>query len=274
MNPDRIYSQYRDDALAKQATASEYATFVAMPFGDRFSYRSKEIYSNVIQAAALEANALNQTPRKFAGPKRVDDCAGTATVITEAIVTEILYSHLFVGDLTFANPGVLLEVGIAMGLKPNAQIVIITQGDLRDLHFDIRNNNILSYNQKDAVSQLASAMIAGAKSFEADADRFIESITKTLTPDAITTLKAYGALQQRNRSQSLHLGIAEMLFSKDSRAAERFEQASRELLSKRLIHTEYKVQAVPGVDMFGMHATQLGCVVIGRMWPELAKNAN
>jgi hypothetical protein len=273
MNPDRIYSQYRDDALAKQATAAEYNTFVAMPFGDRFSYRSREIYTEVIQAAASKANELNQAARRFAVPKRIDDSAGTAVVITESIVTEILFSHLFIGDLTFANAGVLLEVGIAMGLKPNPQIILITQGDLRDLHFDIRNNNVISYNPVDAIAKIAQAMIEGAKSFEANADCLIQTVTRSLTPDAVTMLRLYGILQMKNRAQSLHLGVANIMFPNDNRGPERFEQASRELLQKGLIYTEYKVKAAPGADMFGMHATELGWVLIRRMWPENAQGA-
>jgi hypothetical protein len=56
MNPERIYRQYRDEALAKQITALEYSTFVAMPFADRYSYHSAEIYRDVIQAAAERSN--------------------------------------------------------------------------------------------------------------------------------------------------------------------------------------------------------------------------
>jgi hypothetical protein len=138
MNPDRIYRQYRDEALRQQITAAEYSTFVAMPFADRYSYRSKEIYRNVVQAAADCANRKASTQRKFALPKRVDDGSGTAIVITEEIVVRILESHLFLADLTFENPGVVLETGIAMGLKSNRQIILITQGDLKALHFDLR----------------------------------------------------------------------------------------------------------------------------------------
>ena len=56
MNPERIYRQYRDDALAKQVTASKYATFVAMPFGDKPSYHANDILRDVIQEAASRAN--------------------------------------------------------------------------------------------------------------------------------------------------------------------------------------------------------------------------
>jgi hypothetical protein len=271
MNPDLIYSQYRDDALARQATATEYSTFVAMPFRDRFSYRSKQVYAEVIQAAAIKANELKQTPRPFAAPKRIDDGAGTAVVITEAIVTEILRSHFFIGDMTFENPGVVLEVGIAMGLKPNSQIILITQGDIADLHFDLQHNKVLSYNPGDAVPKIAQAMIAAANSFEANADLMIESIKKVLTPDAVILLKGYGQLQKVNRAQSLYPLVAGPIFGAANRPYERFDEAARELLAKRLIYTDYHVKAAEAGDIFGMHATELGWVVIERMWPELQR---
>jgi hypothetical protein len=271
MNPDRIYTQYRDDALATLTTATEYSTFVAMPFGNRFSYRSGEIYEQIIKAAANHADHLNETPRRFAEPKRADSSPGTARVITESILTDILYSHLFMADLTFENEGVLIETGIAMGLKPNPQIILITQGDFSELHFDIRNIHVISYNEVDAVPKIAQAMIAAAKSFEADADRTIDSITRTLTPDAVIVLNRYGTFQKVNSAQSLWLGVAEEIFPGHRRAEERFEGATRELFSKRLAYTEYKAKAIPAGDAFGMHATDIGWVVIARIWPELAK---
>lgn len=272
MNPDRIYSQYRDDALAMQATAKEYSTFIAMPFANRFSYNSQQIFKEVIQAAATKANELNQAPRKFAVPKRADDGAGTAVVITEAIVTEILYSHLFIADLTFENSGVLLETGVAMGLKPNQQIILITQGDLRDLHFDIRNNKVFSYNPAGALTKIAEAMIAAAKSFEADTEKRIESIKSVLTSDAVHVLHVYGIFQKKNPLQSLCRQLSEQIFGDKNRSDERFEAATRELLEKSLLYTDYKPNAAPGGgDRFGMHATKLGWVVISRMWPELAR---
>ena len=85
MNPDRINRLYRDEALAKQITATEYSTFVAMPFKDTYSYHSKKIYREVIQEAANLANQKGATRRKFTTPKRVDDGSKAAIVITEEI---------------------------------------------------------------------------------------------------------------------------------------------------------------------------------------------
>lgn len=116
MNPDLIYRQHRDDALADQIEAAEYSSFVAMPFGEHFSYRSRDILTNVIQAAAIRANMKQKGAggQCFSIPERVDAHSGTARVITEEIVRDILARHIFIGDLTFQNPGVLLETGVAL----------------------------------------------------------------------------------------------------------------------------------------------------------------
>lgn len=272
MNPDRIYRQHRDDALAAQITAPEYTTFVAMPFGDTFSYRSCDVYQNVIQRAATRANESGGAKRPFAQPSRVDDHAGTARVITEEIIVQILASHIVVADLTFENVGVLLETGIALGLKPTQQIVLITQGPLSNLHFDIRNNNVISYKNEDSVDAIAKALISASLSFEDDRDKYVSGITRTLSPDAIACLKHYATLQKSSDAASLHAVVAESCFA-DDRAHERFESGTSQLLRSRLLWTDWKVGAVPGGDAFGMHATDLGWAVISELWAGLAKES-
>ena len=165
----------------------------------------------------------------------------------------------------------LLETGIALGLKPNPQIILITQGKLADLHFDIRNNTVISYNGKDANEAIADAMIAAGCSFERDADLYISSITKTLAPDAIACLKHYAEIQQKNIANSLHSAIATNLFHNDPRAQSRFDLGTMQLLQSRLIWTDWKVKALEGEDAFGMHATDLGWAVISNMWADLRK---
>jgi hypothetical protein len=270
MNPDRIYRQYRDDALAKQITAAEYNTFVAMPFRDSFSYRSKKIYEEVIRGAAKHANKLKKTERQFALPMRIDSEPETAVVITEEIVVKILESHLFIGDLTFGNPGVLLEVGVSFGLKPNKQVILIMQGDLKELHFDIRNNTVICYDQPDAIERIANALIAGANAFESDCELYISSITRTLSADAILCLNWYGRMRRDIPGQmtSLHFGTIPNNFDGDQN---RFQGATRELLSRYLIWTDYNVGGIPGGDEWGMHATELGWAVIEYLWPVLKR---
>lgn len=272
MNPDRIYRQYRDEALAQQITADTYTTFVAMPFSDRFSYRSRQIYTEVIQAAAQRASQLGQSRRSFSPPLRIDDEPGVAGVITEDIIVKTLESHLFLADLTFENPGVILEVGVALGLKPNTQIILILQGDPNTLHFDIRNNRVIRYDGPDAIESIAGALVAGAIAFERDCERFIESIAKTMTSDAILCLNWYGRMCRDHPGQtpSLHRAAMGPNFGGPD-AAILFGDATRELLERRLLWSDYKVGAIPGGDAFGMHATELGWRVIEKMWTDLRR---
>jgi len=56
MNPEIIYSNFRDEALAYMFSADKYSIFVAMPFRGRFSYDPDGILKRVIQKAAVKAN--------------------------------------------------------------------------------------------------------------------------------------------------------------------------------------------------------------------------
>lgn len=269
MNPYRIYRDEWARALAAQTTAREYTTFVAMPFHERFSYRSHEILSTVIGGAIDEANRRAVARRAFAKPERVDLPTG-ATVITEEIVFGILNSHFFLADVTFENAGVLLETGIALGTKPNPQIILITQGSHDDLHFDVRNNNVIRYSPTGSVDEIATALIASARYFEEQVQHHIEAVTKRLSPDAIVTLNWYGQLQRQHGGMSLHAGNTGPRFTgTDGRW--RFDAATRELRDKDLLWTDYRAGAIPGGDMYGMHATELGWAVIENMWPELRR---
>jgi hypothetical protein len=265
MNPDRIYRQYRDDALAGQITASKFTTFVAMPFGEQFSYRSREVYSEVVCKAADRANEKGGLRRTFDQPMRVDDRGGTARVLSEEIIVKILESHIFLADLTFENTNVLLETGVAFGMKPNPQIILITQGKLSELSFNIRNNNVLEYNSGGSVDAIADALIQAADAFEADQEKYISAVTRRLTPDAIICLRRYAEFQQKSWANSLHAENASIIFRGD-RAYERFEAGSRDLLHTGLIWTDWKVKAINGNDAFGMHATDLGWAVINHLW--------
>lgn len=266
MNPYRIYRDEWANALRLQAIATEYTSFVAMPFHERFSYRSREILCEVITAAIEEANRRGGLPRQFSLPQRVDTPKG-AVAITEEIVLQILRSHIFIGDLTFQNAGVVLETGVAMGMKPIPQIVLITQGKLEELHFDLRNNNVISYNPKGAVSEIADALIGAGAHFEEQVQHYLGKVTQRLSPEAIAALKWYGTIQKQNKHFSLHSKSRGPHFS-DEEGLQRFQLAIGELLSKDLLWTEWAVGAIPGGDAFGMHATELGWAVIEKMWPE------
>lgn len=269
MNPYRIYRDEWANALRMQVTSSEYTSFVAMPFHERFSYRSREILSEVICGAVEEANRRKAVPRMFAKPQRVDIPRG-AVVITEEIVLRILQSHVFIADLTFQNAGVILETGVALGTKPNNQLILITQGSHKELHFDLQSNNVISYNAKRSVSEIADAMVAAARHFESQAQHYIQSVTRRLSPEAIMALRWYGELQRKNKHYSLHAQQLGPHFASEGRQV--FDRATGELRDKDLLWTDYAVGAMPGGgDAFGMHATELGWAVIENMWEDLRR---
>ncbi len=163
MNPDRIFRQHRDDALAKQFTATRHSTFVAMPFQRQFSYDPQKVYESVIWKAAERATNRNETKRPFARPSRVDSGPGIAGPIDEEILVNVLESHFFLADLTFQNAGVVVETGIALGLKPTNRIILVMQGRLEELHFDIKHNRVISYDRPDSTEEIATALIGAAK---------------------------------------------------------------------------------------------------------------
>jgi len=94
MNPEIIYTDFRDEALAAMFSSDQYSTFVAMPFRDRFSYHPDAILQQVIQKAAVEANEnRGDQIKEFLMPQTVAGEPPTANVITEDIVKSILFSH-------------------------------------------------------------------------------------------------------------------------------------------------------------------------------------
>jgi hypothetical protein len=297
MNPDLIYREHRDDALASQVTAEEYTTFVAMPFGERFSYQSREVFNRVICAAAARATERGEAARPFARPVRGDDLAGVAGVITEDIIVKILESHFFVADLTFANPGVLLEAGTALGLKPNGQIILLLQGDPgKDLHFDIRNNRVIPYDPDGKVEEIATAFIAAAGAFERDRQKYVESVTRSLSPEAIASLFCYALSQQPVLQQqspgkglSIYRGLGDLYEKATSDTRVVMHLSMRELIAKRLMFGAFESFPLTGdsllkllqsteselerraADALRLHATELGWVVIKHFWPALGR---
>jgi hypothetical protein len=270
MNPYRIYRDEWEDALAHQATAKEYTTFVAMPLRDHFSYRSKSVLSDVIVAAATEANRRGEAKRKFAEPKTIDGPMG-AIAITEEIVLGILGSHFFIGDLTFQNAGVIFETGIALAMKPNRQVIAILQGEFEELHFDLKINKAIRYGQSDSVGEIASALINSARHFEDQVQYHIVSVRQRIGPDSMGLLNWYGQCQRANEYVSLHQLNRGPNFS-GADGPWRFEAAASELRKNRLLWTDYRPFPAEGVDKFGMHATEFGWAVIESTWPELHRS--
>ena len=204
MLPNLVHEGYCEKAFAAQVTAKEYLTFVAMPFRESFSYRSRQVFEDLICAAAEKANTLirnsRTTPddrrcRYFARPRRADDAVGVAGEIPDDIVRSILDAHVFVADLTLPNRGVDIELGIALGLKPNSQIVFLLDADASELHFDVRNRRVINYRRDDptgsVAGKIAEALRESVRSFEDDTKAFVDSIKRKLTAGAIVFLNHY-----------------------------------------------------------------------------------
>lgn len=275
MNPQRLYKELYYDALSKQIESDYYETFVAMPFRDQFSYNSTLIFEEIICKSAELANnqLISEQPRRFARPIRVDKLAPNASEITEEIVEGILNCHFFIGDFTLANHGVLLEAGIALAFKPSKYIVFLLQGDFSNIHFDIKDNRFISYDDKEnATNEIANALIEGSKHFESlIGDQMIE-VRKNLSPQAMHLLNLYGQLQLANPGNSLHFGqVVKDIELGDNESIRRvvFDYSIQELLLKNLIYLDYAV-ADDGIkpDRYGLHSTKFGRVFIKKTWPK------
>jgi hypothetical protein len=132
---------------------------------------------------------------------------------------------------------------------------------------------VLTYNHPGSLEQIADALIAGANAFESDCKFYIESVSESLSADATFFLKQYGSRQQEKsgREVRLHRGNARQIYDDHNMAEIRYENATRELLSRRLIRTDYRVGTDAENDAYGMQATDLGWAVIGYMWKELRR---
>jgi hypothetical protein len=270
MNPDRIWRELGAKALAQQITAPAYGVFVAMPFRNQFSYRSDAVFTKVIGRAVQYANRQSP-PRPFAAPIRSDKLAPNASEITEEIVERILLDHFFVADLTLANQGVLVEVGVALATKPTKQIVLIAQGSVDDLHFDIHDNRVIAYDSGNPAKEIARALLEGARSLESTIGVRMEVIRKSLSAMAVYLLNLYGRLRLANPGMSLHPGV----IAKDRNLSEDgnvrlliYHSAAQELQARGLLELDYKV-ADDGMnpDVHGLHATELGLAFIRHTWP-------
>jgi hypothetical protein len=278
MNPEIIYSNFRDEALARMFSADEYSTFVAMPFRGRFSYDPDGILKQVIQKAAAEANKERSDRLKaFQKPETVAGVPQTANVITEDIVKSILFSHFFLADLTGGNAGVLVETGIAMSFKPNTQIILITQDPLEQLHFDIRNNRVISYNPDGRTDAIKEAFLSAAQSFENDRARYVTQVSRSLSTDAIRTLHCYASWYQTQESARGQPGLfyPERMppFFEDAyaeQALNMFQLTMLELYEKRMIWSDYSARVDEGGTehhAWAVHVTRLGWLLIMHLWP-------
>lgn len=285
MNPEIVYTNFRDEALAEKFSADAYCSFVAMPLADQFSYHPKDILQKVIQEAANSANRERTGEiKEFLNPENALGIPGTANVITEDIVKKILGSHFFIADLTGGNAGVLIETGIAMAFKSNSQIILITQHSLNELHFDIRNNRVITYNPDGNVDEIKKALLSAAGTLEEDRKKYVTQVSQSLTIDAIRTLNFYPKMYQDPKVKDIQPGFFGKLDEKGQLignipdffkadygedALLMFQLTMQELLEKKLAWTHYSGRLEAGVEhhAWAAHLTRLGWMLVKNLWP-------
>lgn len=103
--------------------------FVIMPFKEPLNGYYKKILIPAIKKSNLKAI-------------RADEVYGTMAIIKD-IVSQIKKSRLIIADLTWRNPNVAYELGIAHAFgKP---VIIIVQ-DINDVPFDLKHIRIIKYD--------------------------------------------------------------------------------------------------------------------------------
>jgi len=178
-----------------------------------------------------------------------------------------LEDHFFVGDLTGSNPGAILETGIALALKSNRRLVLVTQDHQDAVHFDLKVTHVSRYKPDTLVEIVARGLVEAAELFEEETRLYITQVSASLTSDAISLLNIYGRLW-KERPSSIFQSVAGALDERFRGEIGRvlFEQAARELFAHRLLWTDYRSNVARGTDSFGHHATELGWRVIEHIW--------
>src|SRR5215471_8862553 len=112
--------------------------FVSMPFGMKLDPGTRrlvdfdKVYKNVVQPAAEEAGYT---------VTRADEIGGVTIALP--LFQHLLFSDLFIADLTTANPNVMYELGLRHALRDSATLLIIEAGSR--LPFDLGYFRVVVY---------------------------------------------------------------------------------------------------------------------------------
>lgn len=110
--------------------SNPWSCFVLMPFGGPYD----EFYNEIIKETLEENNYT---------VKRADEIYGSKPIM-EDILNGINDSELILADLTDKNPNVFYELGIAHTVKPNNNVLLISQS-IDFVPFDIRPYRVIIY---------------------------------------------------------------------------------------------------------------------------------
>jgi hypothetical protein len=118
-----IYERDIDDRMESRGTSSDRKAFVIMPFGEQLDV----LYQWEI-APFLKNGGKEPGDKKYqCTPERADDVRQVGFIICEKICRKIQEADYIVADLTYDNPNVFYELGLAAALRK--EIVPICAGN-------------------------------------------------------------------------------------------------------------------------------------------------
>lgn len=143
-----IYERVIDECLETRGTTTDKKAFVIMPFGDQLDVLYQWEIAPFLRSGGKEPGAS-----KFRCiPERADDIRQVGFIICEKICKRIQESDYVVVDVSFDNPNVFYEFGLAAALRK--EIVPICVGDksssrLEQLKTHLGLSNLLPYPRFD-----------------------------------------------------------------------------------------------------------------------------
>jgi nucleoside 2-deoxyribosyltransferase len=107
--------------------------FLALPLKDAASLELAKQIGEVLKDQGLEPVLAAEI--------------SSSGVLSDRVQSAIRRAEIVVADLTGANPNVLFEVGLALGLsKP---ILLLSQGPAKDVPFDLHTHQVAMYRPDD-----------------------------------------------------------------------------------------------------------------------------
>jgi hypothetical protein len=289
MNPQLLMDTYYDEAVVRRTARGEFETFVAMPFSDSDNYKANDIFDTILETVrGMNGTDIANKTRSFSDPVRSKDLGDFGHNITDTIVRLIMESNFIIADIRGGNPGVMIELGVAIACRRGYEsIVILSQESHADLHFNIRNTNVRPYDIRSLRGILTKALIGMAEIEEESRKRRALQIRRALPVNSITCLVNYAALYENRdlakRLPSLYYEMSDFCpsgkraeipgftaqpsmngrFPDDPNSRLYFDAACDTLVRQRLMVYDYGTIVIDGRErlQYGYHLTELGWLV-------------
>lgn len=150
---------YPKEYFSDPARVQPGSCFVLMPFAEEM----RPVYDAI--AEALESSEAAFTCQ------RADELFGGGHIIND-ILEGIASAELIIADVTFRNPNVFYELGIAHTTKSIEKVVILTQS-MEDVPFDLRQFRCVVYQPtQEGFRRLTRTLVETVKSISAGIFRF------------------------------------------------------------------------------------------------------